>query len=371
MDRLTDFKGKLQAAIVEARAAIDKGDKDEVAKANAKVADIRAQFDAEAEFRKVEDSLANVPAPAAEKRVESASGWGEVRKLMLQAATEKRAVTSNGAGVNTVSGIVKALTDGGKIAPKCAKFYGPNSQTVVPVFAPHLALPAGQTEGGTSIADDSTGVLAGKSLTLKPWMSILAVSNGALISTDIESELPGIFANAFSAAIDKAVCVGAGSGNDTLGVFIADASGVTTSQDIACAASGAPKWIDYVGMALTLLGSMNGPIEQAAIVVNPAVFKVALADTSAGTDPFRIEYLTKGTILGIPVILTGFGLTTLTAGSYVAVGGYFGHYALAMAQQLTIKPIDVVGSDNVTFQASIYMQGTPLVGTSFRRLKTV
>ena len=332
----------------------------------------QAMDKAEADMAETRAALSKVPivenAPGA---VVASSGWGEVRKAMLQAATEKRAVTANGAGGNTVAGIVKALVDGGKIAPKVAKFFGPNSQTVVPVFAPHLALPAGQTEGGTGIGADSTAVLAGKSLTLKPWLSILAVSNGALISTDIESELPGIFAEAFGAAIDKAICVGAGSGNDALGVFIASASGVTTGSDIACAAAGAPKWVDYVGMALTLLGTMNGPLEAAAIIVHPSVFKVALTDTSAGTDPFRIEYLTKGTILGIPVILSGFAPTTLTAGSYVAVGGYFRHYALAMAQQITIKPIDVVGSDNVTFQASVYMQGTPLIGGSFARLKTV
>ena len=65
------------------------------------------------------------------------------------------------------------------------------------------------------------------------------------------------------------------------------------------------------------------------------------------------------------------GLTTLTAGSYVAVGGYFGHYALAIAQEIMVDQIKTVGSDNVTFQALMYMQGTPLVATSFARLKTV
>jgi HK97 family phage major capsid protein len=193
----------------------------------------------------------------------------------------------------------------------------------------------------------------------------------ALISTDIEAELPGIFAEAFGAAIDKAICVGAGSGSDALGVFIASASGVPTSSDLDCAAAGAPKFIDYQKLALNLNALSGGDRASLAILVHPNVLAVALADTAVGSDPMKNEYLQKGTIMGIPVIVTTYGLTTLTAGSYVAVGGYFKHYALAIAQQLTIDPIKTVGSDNVTFQAFMYLQGKPLVGGSFLRLKTV
>jgi HK97 family phage major capsid protein len=264
------------------------------------------------------------------------------------------------------------LVDGGKIAPKVARFFAPNAKTVVPVFAPHLAVPVGTAEGATGTSSDSTAVLGPKEFTLKPWYSTIPISMAALFSSDIEAELPQIFAEAFGQAIDKAICVGAGSGNDALGVFIASTSGVTTSQDIPCTsgAAAAPNWADYLGLAMTLLGTMNGPMENAAIIVHPDVFKTALGAAAEGYDPMKIEYLTRGTILGIPVILSSYALTTLTAGSYVAVGGYFKHYGLAVAQEITIDPIKTVGSDNVTFQAFVYMQGNPLVATSFRRLKT-
>jgi hypothetical protein len=52
------------------------------------------------------------------------------------------------------------------------------------------------------------------------------------------------------------------------------------------------------------------------------------------------------------------------------VGGNFKHYALAVAQELVIDEIKTVGSDNITFQAFMYMQGVPLIGSSFRRLQT-
>jgi hypothetical protein len=74
--------------------------------------------------------------------------------------------------------------------------------------------------------------------------------------------------------------------------------------------------------------------------------------------------------MGIPVILSSYGLTTLSSGSYVAVGGNFKHFALAIAQEITVDQIKTVGSDNITFQSFMYMQGKPLISTSFRRLKT-
>ena len=341
----------------------------------------QAMDKAEADMAETRAALAKVPAPDQPGIIPS-TGWGEVRKSLLAMARgerragaipigtpELRAITANGSGVNTAPGIVRALVDGGKLRSKVRVFPGNNSKTVVDVFAPHMAVPVGTAEGATGTSSDSTAVLAGKSLTLNPWYATLPISMGALISTDIESELPAIFSEAFGQAIDKGICVGAGSGNDMLGVFIASASGVTTSQDIACAASGTPKWVDLGKLALTLLGAMNGPIDQLAILMHPNIVAPLLSESN--TDPFKIEFLTKGTILGIPVILTSYGLTTLTAGSYVAVGGYFGHYALAIAQEIMVDQIKTVGSDNVTFQALMYMQGTPLVATSFARLKTV
>lgn len=341
---------------------------------------IRAMDKADAELRAVKEAEKNIPAPGPEAK---ATGWKGVRDQLLDISkrgegkltlghSEIRAITANGAGVNTAPGVVKALVYGGRLRSKVSVFSGPNSQTIVPVFSPHMAVPVGTVAGATGTSSDSTAVLAGKGLTLYPWYSTLAVSMGALMSTDIESYLPGIFEEAFGAAIDKAICVGAGSGQDALGVFIASANGVPTSSDIAMAsgtvASGA-LLADYVGMILTLL-SLGGDPSGLAVVVNPAMWKLALGDTTAGTEPIKIEFLTRGTVLGVPIIMSGYGLTTLSNGSYVAVGGNFKHYALAVAQEITIDKIKTVGSDNITFQSFMYMQGTPLIGSSFRRLKT-
>jgi HK97 family phage major capsid protein len=343
------------------------------------VVQAKAMDKAESDLAETRAGLKLVPqAPEVVKN----SGWDGIRSRVKEiletrqggmidiSGVEKRAITANGAGYNTVPGIIRVLTDGGKLRQKVNVLLGKNSVTTVPVWSPTVAIPVGSVPGATGTASDSTAVLTGDPLTLKAWYSTIPISMGALISTDLEAELPSIFSDAFGAAIDKGICVGAGSGSDMLGVFIASASGVTTSQDIACAAAGAPLWVDYANMAMQLL-ALQGPMDSLAILVNPSVFNVALASAVAGTDPFKSEYLLKQTILGIPVILTSYALTTLTAGSYVAVGGYFKHYALAIAQEIRIDNIKTVGSDNVTAQAFMYMQGKPSIGPSFRRLKTV
>ena len=320
-----------------------------------------------AERRAIREAEARIPGPAAGLAgMESRAAWAEIRTAML----EKRAITSGGAGQNTVAGIVKSLVDGGRLIVKVSTFYGRNSVTNVPVFAPGVALPVGSVPGATGTASDTTAVLTGDAMTLKPWYCTLPVSMDALISTSIESELPGIFAKAFGGSIDKLIIAGTGGGSDGLGVFVASASGVPVASDINVAAAGTPKWVDLSKLALTVLG-LGGDPGNLAIVMNPLIMAPLLAEATAGYDPFKVEYLTKGSILGIPVILSGHAPSATVAGSYVAVGGSFDHYALAIAQDLTIDPIKTVGSDNVTFQSFMYLQGKPLIGTSFRRLKTV
>jgi HK97 family phage major capsid protein len=238
------------------------------------------------------------------------------------------------------------------------------------VFSPTLALPVGSVQGATGTSSDSTAVLAGDALTLYPWYSTLAISMGALNSTDIERYLPDEFRKAFGGAIDKGILAGAGSGQDMLGVFIASATGVPTASDITATGSGAaPTWGDYAKMALKLL-SLEGDSSSLAIAANSDLIAPLIGSTAVGDQPMKQEFLFNRTILGIPVVLSNYGLTTLTSGSYVAVGGYWDHYALAVAQEIIIDKIKTVGSDNITFQSFMYMMGKPLVGSSFRRLKT-
>jgi len=361
---IDDVKRELASATARAQTLLNDGKQAEARDALENIKELRRRLESLEELRTIETAMSAMPKPVdVEAR---GAGWGEIVKAMR----EQRAITANGSGMNTIGGIVKALVDGDKLRSLVNVIKAANSSSIVPVFSPHLAIPVGNAPGATGITADSTAVLTGDTLALKAWYSILAVGNDALQSTDIEKELPGIFAEAFAAAIDKAIVAGAGSGSDALGVFTASASGVTTASDIACAAAGTPKWVDFGKLALTLNG-LSGDRQSLAIVTHANIIAPLLSESTTGVDPFKVEFLTKGTILGIPVVMSSYAPTTLTAGSYVAVGGYFKHYALAIANEVRVDPIRTVGSDNVTFQAFMYMQGKPSIGSSFRRLKTI
>ena len=347
--------------------------------------ELRAMREAEEEVRAVKEAEARGPGY---DNVIDESGWAGVRKQMLAAidsgrrssidisGIERRAVTqivSNGSGANTAPGLIRALIDGGKLRSKVSVFLGKNAVTTVPVFSPNPAIPVGSVPGTIATASDSTAVLTGTSLTLKPWYSTIQISRGALLSSDIGAEMSSVFSDVYGAAIDKGICVGAGSGSDMLGVFIASASGVPTASDIALpsgSVTAGAVFSDYVGMVLALL-ALGGDPASLCVIVNPTIMQMALNATGTGSDPMKMEFLRSQTVLGVPFIMSSYALTTLTNGSYIAVGGYFKHYGLAVAQEIQIDQILTVGTDGVTFQAFMYMQGNPLIGSSFRRLKTV
>jgi HK97 family phage major capsid protein len=361
---ISNWSAELETIHAQAAAANAAGRTEEARSLLPRMKELRASLDAERDLMAVEASLRNIPAPPAS--TDRSGAWGEIRRAMV----EKRAISANGTGVNTVSDVVKALVDGGKLRSKVSVFSAPNAKSIVPCFVPGLALPTGQAPGATGVAADAIAVLGAKELALKSWMSILGVAMDALISTEIEQQLPQIFADAFAGAVDKGIIAGTGAGNDMLGVFVASASGVPVASDINCAAAGAPKWADLLGLAGQIIG-LGGNLARAAIVLNPTFVSNLLAEATTSAEGLKMELLTRGTIRSIPVVESSYAPSATVAGSYVAVGGYFDHYGLAIARELTIDPIKVVGSDSTTFQAFAYMQGAPLVGASFRRLKTV
>lgn len=291
----------------------------------------------------------------------------------LSPKAEARAVTqvvSNGAGAYS-AGFVSALVDGGKLAKFCNQIVVKAASAVVDVLSPTVALPVGSVPGTIGTASDSTAVLTGTALTLKPWHSTLSVSQGALLSGSFAAQYPGIVARAFGGAIDKAVCVGTGAGSDMLGVFVADNAGIPAGSDVVCAGAGAPKLADLVNIVEQVLALGADPATT-ALILNPTFIKNCLVETTAGMTGLQIELATKGSIGGIQVVGSSYAPSATVAGSYVAVAIDLQGYALVMHQaEPEVDSILTAGTDGVTFDAWVYMQGKPLVGNFARRLKTV
>jgi HK97 family phage major capsid protein len=361
MDKLLAFKKALEDAVAEARSALDAGDKDAIEKARAKVAEARETVDREVELREAEATANRAGAlgkPKGDER--QLSAMAELRAAM----TEKRALTVNGTGaVSVVREMVAKLT----ILGKFRYFYGANASTVVPILAPGLAVPAGQSEGATGVASDATAVLGPKAIQPKAYVSVLPVSAEALLMSgaNIESELPKIFGDAFGAAMAAGAISGNGSGNNMLGMFGAGA--IAAGNQINCGAAGAPKLADILKLALQL----QDFTDEGAIVINQAFINTMLAEASADLSWLKEEIGRSKSVLGIPLILTSRAPTTITASSLVAIGMPLSNYGVAIANEMEITPIKVKGDTNTYFQATMFFHGTTIVTTNGWALKTI
>lgn len=278
---------------------------------------------------------------------------------------EQRSLTANGAGsVNVVPGIVRAMIDYGKLSNLCSTFYGENSKTTIQVFAPHMAKPQGQTEGATGIAGDSTAVLKGVDVAVKPFYSLLPISRLAQFSTDIESNVNAIFGESFGACWDDQIINGAGTtASPFTGLFSTTMTGTMPAGNIVTAASAtATTWKEFATLARKIK-AIARDLSKVAIIVNPDVMSLMLTSTGA-VSAIEQEYINKNTICGIPVIESTYAPSTMTTGKFVAVAANFAHYAVAVAQQVNIDYLPSVGSDNITVQAWAYANGLPLIHTA-------
>jgi HK97 family phage major capsid protein len=187
----------------------------------------------------IEQKIALANAPVEKRDVKSS--FEELKKAML----EKRAITLNGTGlINQIRELAKELQAKTPILEKVKYFYGPNASTNIPLLSPTIAQPGNYAEGATNVAADTQGQLTSKTITPYAYISLLPVSAEAinLGVVNFESELPGIFADAFAQAFHNGILTGDGAGRNFKGIFTA----VPTPNKVQCAAAGAPKVADLV-----------------------------------------------------------------------------------------------------------------------------
>lgn len=306
-------------------------------------------------------SIAAELKPKAED-AEKTSIWREIGN----AIAEKRALTVNGTGaIQVVSDIIAVLAKKTAFISRYSYFYGRDASTVIPVFSALPAAPAAQDEGAASIASDTTAVLGATTIAPKAQVAVLPVSAEALLlsGANVEASLTPVFANAFGRTIADGSLTGAGTGNLMLGMFV-DAA---LSNDVSCTATGAPKLVDLLNLALTV----QDYADDAAILINPTFIGSMLQESTTDLMWLKEELGRMGSVLGIPVIKTGWAPTTTTAGSIVAVAMPLSNYAIAMAQEFRVTPIRKPGDTNTYFQAEAFFNGKPILAGNGWQLKTV
>lgn len=295
--------------------------------------------------------IANANAPANLRSTQYAD--------IANAMKENRAITINGTGaINQIKELVKILTAKTPLLQKVRYFYGANASTNIPVFTATPARPAAQAEGAKEIANDVKAAMGNKALTPYAFVSILPITAEAirLGSIDIESELDGIFADAFADAFHNGIANGTGLSGEFTGLFTGvDASNVTTSTGDTL------KMQDLVNLALQIQDKTDSGV----IIMNSAVYSTFMADTTDGIDVYKESLARDKKIEGVSVVLTSAAPNSVASGSTVAIAGDLKDYGMAVAGELEIEPIKVLGDTHTYFQATMYANGSPIIAKNF------
>lgn len=288
---------------------------------------------------------------------------------VVNAMKEKRAITLQGAGaVEVVNRLFKVFKDKTGLLDGLRYFYGPNSATVIPVLNPRPAKPSRVTEGVTNASSDSTAALGATELKPETYFSELPVSFETLkyLPVNFEDELVEIFADAFRAALQYQVVNG--RGKTTYYEFGGLFTSVPAGNQIACAASGAPTIVDLVKLALKMQEkTMVAP----TIVISPTLYAGITTASVSGYDVYRNEIIMNRTVEGVKIEVCGDAPTSTSANAIVAVGFDKGDYAVGIAADLTIRPVESKNDTNTYFQAIMGMDGKPIVAANTYGLKAI
>src|SRR5574344_340191 len=292
--------------------------------------------------KELEQERALKEAPVVENRnAEKTKLYADLQKEMK----EKRAVTVSGTGtVSVIADMVYALEAKKNLLSEFSIFTGASSSTIIPVWNNAEGEFAPVAEDGTFSAGSETMATT----TVQPFAfgKQIKVNDQVLklSGVDFENQINKIITNASNRTILKQIFNGTGAS----GQFTAITSGATASTKTAFNMAGLQDF------ALTLMDKTDS----GKILMNPTVYET-LVDCSTKKDEILMKkLLEEKTIEGVPVLLSSYVPSTV-----YAIGCDPKNYALGVADELQIVPKTTAGSLVHTYDASIYMNGKPIVPT--------
>lgn len=311
---------------------------------------------------KLEKEMAEMARPQDNGTKEVRTGWGKLADGM-----QKRAATTlSGSGnIATVKELSKAIINRYDILNGAKFFYGENAGTNIPVWGTGLAA-AFQAEGGSG-TPPATSVLNVTSLTAREALATLPISKMALdlSSVALESELPGIFADAFGLLMADGMINGKVAG-DTVCM-----TGIFDKLNGATVYTSARSLSKLAELARTVKAkNYANPV----IVMSPKVYGEFVADTATGEDVkiYKECLIRDKMIEDVKIILTAFAPSSGTGssgawadGDVIAVAGDLNNYAIGVASEVAITPKQTAGTTITTFDAVSYFAGKPINAADF------
>ena len=236
-----------------------------------------------------------------------------------------------------------------------------------------MSAAAWTTEIGTATAD-SAMTFGQRQLLPNQLVKLALVSNLLLEqSEDIESEVNEELAYQFAVTQENGFLNGSGSGQP-LGVFTASANGVPTSQDYTSTATADFKADDLIGMKYALKQTYFGDPKCRWVMSRPITQEVRTFKDNYGQYLWRAGLASDkpDTVLDVQLAISEYAPSVKTTGSYIAVLGNFGYYAIGETKAMRMQRLVELyaGTNEVGFKAYWFLDGAPVLGEAFSRLKT-
>lgn len=229
------------------------------------------------------------------------------------------------------------------------------------------------TEIGT-VSADSTLAFNLRELTPNLLVKLVLASYRILeTGQDIDGIVNEEISYKFATTQENAFLNGNGS-NQPLGVFVASASGIPTSQDVTSGATGDFIADDLIKMKYSIKQPYFMDANCRWVMGRPIVQEVRTFKDSYGQYLWRAGLASDkpDTVLDVPLAISEYAPTVKTTGSYIAVLGNFRYYGIAEVKDMWIQRLFELyaGTSEVGFQGRWFVDGAPVLGEAFARLKT-
>jgi HK97 family phage major capsid protein len=255
--------------------------------------------------------------------------------------------------------------------------------TVLPVTSsdslgcPSLTDPADPTwtTEVASVSEDSTMAFGRRELKPHQLSKLIKVSMKLLKTSalPVENLIADRFAYIFGATQENAFLNGTGSG-EPLGVFTANANGVTTARDVSTGNEATAITADgLINCKFSLKSQYRSKARW--IFHRDGVKMISKLKDSEGQYLWRPGLLSNepDMLLGIPLLESEYAPNTFTTGLYVGILGDFSYYWIAELQNLEIQRLNELyaGTSQVGFIGRGYWDGAPVLAEAFARVKLV
>ena len=241
-----------------------------------------------------------------------------------------------------------------------------------PVLDTDLSDPDWTAEVGAVTADTSLA-FGKRSLTPNQLTKLVKVSMKLLRITagTAEQLVRERLAAKFAAAFENNFLNGDGSGKP-LGVFVADANGISTARDVSDGNTTTAISADSIIAAKYAL--KEGYRRNAKWIFHRDVLKeIAKLKDNDGQYLWRPSLIVgqPDTLSGIPVYESEYAPNTISAGAYVGIIGDFSYYWIAELQALEIQRLNELyaATSQVGFIGRLWADGQPVFENAFARIQ--